>query len=143
MTRDQAKDFLPLVKAYAEGKDLELYHEKDQRWYPDPSPNFFQGMRYRINSKYRPFQTAEECVEEINKHFPVGRIKKKWEFCEGISTDKPLVCEAKLKDDKIVLSLVIEYDDMDDLLKKYTFADGEPFGVRVDEEDNECEISNQ
>ena len=83
MTREEAKELLPIIQAYAEGKTIE---ERDPHgdWKEAKNPIFtdsliYSCVEYRIKpeSKYRPFKTKEECWEEMLKHQPFGWVKYK------------------------------------------------------------------
>lgn len=65
MNRNQAKQLLPIIQAYAEGKAIESRCIKGDTslWYDDKDPSFDDDFEYRIKPepKYRPFANAEEC----------------------------------------------------------------------------------
>ena len=70
MTRDEAKELLPVIQAYAEGKDLECRHKTapEEGWMDSDSPCFdFSEWEYRIKPepKYRPFRNTEERWQTI------------------------------------------------------------------------------
>ena len=130
MNRNQAKQLLPIIQAYAEGKAIESRCIKGDKslWYDDEDPSFDDDFEYRIKpeSKYRPFANAEECWTEMQKHQPFGWVKHKKDG------DRSLInsisgCEGKIYFD--------ESDGwcFDRIMKYYTFADGTPFGVKVEE----------
>ena len=81
MNSKEAAELLPIIQAFAEGKDIE-YRTKgfNESWkkvtqIPELS---FKSFEYRIKPepKYRPFKNAEECLKEMSKHTPFGLIKK-------------------------------------------------------------------
>lgn len=76
MDRNQAKQLLPIVQAYAEGKAIESRCVKGDKslWYDDEYPSFDDDFEYRIKPgvKYRPFANVEECWTEMKKHQPFG-----------------------------------------------------------------------
>lgn len=79
MTREEAKELLPIIQAFADGKTIEIY---DGEWntIPFEDPHFdCKPSCYRIKPepKYRPFKTKEECWNEMLKHQPVGWLKSK------------------------------------------------------------------
>ena len=78
MTREEAKDLLPIIQAYAEGKVIESRCIKGDKslWYDDEDPSFDNDFEYRLKSeqKYRPFKDAEECWDEMQKHQPFGWV---------------------------------------------------------------------
>ena len=112
MTREEAKELLPIIQAYADGKKLEFLN-KDNIWEVCEEPLFCSvPKRYRIyqESKYRPFNSQEECWKEMQKHQPFGWIKKKGNY--------------------VNITLVPEESSYNLDLKNFTFADGTPFGIK-------------
>lgn len=83
MNRQQAKELLPIIQAYAEGKTIQV-KASDNLWYEyngnnnklkfDSDP---QNYRIKPEPKYRPFVDKEECWQEMLKHQPFGWIKYK------------------------------------------------------------------
>ena len=126
MNRNQAKELLPIIQAYAEGKAIESRCIKGDKslWYDDEDPSFDDDLEYRIKpeQKYLPFKDAEECWQEMLKHKPFGWVKS------TLFKDFALV--------KRVTTLYVEINrdiiDYKDALEKFTFADGTPFGVKVE-----------
>ena len=127
MNRNQAKELLPIIQAYAEGKAIESRCIKGDTslWYDDKDPSFDDDFEYRIKPelKYRPFKDAEECWQEMQKHHPFGWVKS------TLFKDFALV--------KRVTTLYVEINrdiiDYKDALEKFTFADDTNFGVKVEE----------
>nr|DAM87922.1 MAG TPA: hypothetical protein [Caudoviricetes sp.] len=80
MLRQQAKELLPIIQAYAEGKTIQV-KASDNLWYEyngnnnklkfDSDP---QNYRIKPEPKYRPFKNKEECWEEMQKHQPFGWV---------------------------------------------------------------------
>lgn len=128
MTREEAKELLPIIQAFAEGKTIQYYRNKDgiQQWVDaqsDETVNFSDyTSKYRIKpeSKYRPFKNAEECWEEMQKHNPFGWIKVKnsncYKFLDAVQN--------------IGIYSVGRYA-YETGFKNFTFVDGTPFGVKV------------
>lgn len=129
MTREEVKEMLPVLQAYAEGKTIESRCIKGDKslWYDDEDPTFDDDLEYRIKTepKYRHFANAEECWAEMQKHHPFGWIKCE-EGCFNIVyvTDE-YVGLADPDGSSISLSSKNSYQDN-------TFADGTPFGVKVE-----------
>ena len=127
MTREEAKTMLPFIQAYAEGKAIESRCIKGDKslWYDDEDPSFDDDFEYRIKPEpnYRPFKDAEECWAEMLKHESFGWVKS------ILFKDLALV--------QRVTTLYVEINrdiiDYKDTLEKFTFADGTPFGVKVEE----------
>lgn len=82
MTREEAKDFYPILQAFAERKVIEC-RTKPSSLKDSDTPNewtemkdfqFWNNTEYRIKPepKYRPFKNKEECWQEMLKHQPFG-----------------------------------------------------------------------
>lgn len=123
MNRQQAKELLPIIQAFAEGKTIEFRTNSISKWIETTTPNFDLLHEYRIKPepKYRPFRTKEECWNEMLKHQPFGWMKSKFlkhfKYIVHI-TDNSCV---------FVHSFGITFEDM---YKECTFADGTPFGIK-------------
>ena len=115
ITRENAKELLPIIKAYSEGKEIQFLFSYG--WSTLKSPNFDgQPHQYRIKTepKYRPFKDAEECFNEMGKHQPFGYIK--------------------YKDINSYYTISFgDNSDFDYLLENRIFADGTPFGIKEEE----------
>lgn len=124
MDRNQAKRLLPIIQAFAEGKEIQ---ETDgYEWYDLNDPDFMSNSNsYRIKpeSKYRPFANAEECWQEMQKHQPFGWLKIDDWYCT-IKEIRPTCTFCHGGGD------VFYYADM---VKKINFADGTPFGIKEEE----------
>ena len=131
MTREEAKQLLPIIQAYAEGKAIESRCIKGDKslWYDEEDPSFDNDLEYRIKpeQKYRPFANAEECWREMQKHQPLGWIKPKSDDVIG----KFMLIDSLM--DKVVTVRTNVRFKYHELLEHYTFADGTPFGVKVEE----------
>ena len=64
MRRNEAKELLPIIQAFAEGKTIQV-KAIDGMWYDDEDMLKFnsspQNYRIKPEQKYRPFKNAEEC----------------------------------------------------------------------------------
>ena len=84
MDRNQAKEFFPIMQAFAEGRVIEcrtkpsLIEGSDvpNDWTEMKEIKFWNNIEYRIKPepKYRPFKNAKECWEEMQKHQPFGWV---------------------------------------------------------------------
>lgn len=135
MDRNQAKDFSPILQAFAEGKEIECRNEPDSikdlglpnDWTNVTDLSFMKGLEYRIKSesKYRPFANAEECWQEMLKHQPFGWIKgKEDEYHTFITTVD--------NNDEMSLSGNSGWSFLG-IMDIYTFADGTPFGMKEED----------
>lgn len=84
MNRQQAKELLPIIQAFAEGKTIQV-KGPDNRWYDYKNKtcklNFNsdpQSYCIKPEPKYRPFANADECWQEMQKHQPFGWIRNFW-----------------------------------------------------------------
>lgn len=74
MNRQQAKELLSIIQAFAEGKTIQYYYTTPTPHWEDVLPN--QTVDFNSDaSKYRPFKNQNECWEEMLKHKPFGWIK--------------------------------------------------------------------
>lgn len=72
MTREEAKELLPIIQAFADGKKVEFFNDVSE-WEDSEYLEFSRERnRYRIKpyTKYRPFKCQEECWNEMLKHQP-------------------------------------------------------------------------
>ena len=126
MTREEAKQLLPIIQAFAEGKAIESRCIKGDKslWYDDEDPSFDDDLEYRIKPEptYRPFKNAEECWQEMQKHKPFGWVKS------TLFKDFDLVKRVTI----LYVEINREIIDYKDALDKFTFADDTNFGVKVE-----------
>lgn len=126
MNRQQAKDILPIIQAFAEGKTIQVQEDIDWCYLGDDADFNLNPLRYRIKSepKYRPFENAEECWQEMQKHQPFGWLKDKEDGHYTLITaiNKTEVDQIALNGNTGWLFCSIS--------KFYTFADGTPFGIK-------------
>ena len=133
MNRNQAKELMPIIQAFAEGKIIETRRKPSavkgtdipNDWTEMKEIEFWNNTEYRVKpkQKYRPFKDAEECWQEMQKHQPCGWVKS------TLFKDLALV--------KRITTLYVEINreiiDYKDALEKFTFVDGTPFGVKKEE----------
>lgn len=128
MDRNQAKEFYPILKAFAEGATIECRTKPStlskgwqdmNEWIEMKEIEYWHNVEYRVKPEpklnYRPFKNTEECWAEMQNHQPVGWTKLIGETEYSFITDV---------DDTIRYS---------DAIKEYTFADGTPFGIKEEE----------
>ena len=124
MTREEAKELLPIIQAYAEGEKIEMLDFKG-RWVKMTNPDFtLSPENYRIKPEYRPFKTKEECWNEMHCHSDFGWL---------IRIDTGVFVNIKA-----IFSEEIVFDnDFDNVytfknaFKYYKFTDGTPFGIKL------------
>ena len=131
MNRKEAEELSPFIKAFGEGKDIEMRsknpHAQLNSW-AKMDEFIFGNFEYRIKPepKYRPFKNAEECWQEMLKHHPLGWVKDK--------QDGHYVLITCVNDDTCGMSLNGNATwSLSGIMDLFTFADGVPFGVKVEE----------
>lgn len=128
MTREEAKELLPFIQAFAEGKSLQIW--ANDTWKDENYPFFGSLYKFRIKPepKYRPFKNQEECWEEMLKHQPFGYIKRKENNEITQITGMNTVHYGELHIDLSFNSN--SFYTTDNLFDVYTFTDGTPFGIK-------------
>lgn len=133
MDRNKAKEFYPILQAYAEGKVIECRTKPDRlkgvvdipnKWTETNEIWCVNSLEYRIKPeqepKYRPFANAEECWKEMQKHQPFGWVKCKEDGSLGLIT---LI----ISEENIFINGV--GCNSERTMRGFTFADGTPFGI--------------
>lgn len=132
MTKEEAKEYYPILQAFAEGKVIECRTKPSavkgtsvpNDWTEMKEIEFWNNTEYRVKPepKYRPFKDAEECWAEMQKHQPFGWLKSKENGYYSFIT---------MLNNRFRLN---GYDGwwFDETIKKFTFADGTTFGVKED-----------
>ena len=124
MTREEIKELLPIIQAFAEGKQIEV--KRKNEWFGIGDDIYFSespsDYRIKPEPKYRPFKTQEECWNEMRKHSDFGWV-----------TDGYYKSTISVKSDSIVVTISsLEYD-FGKAYIHFTFADGTPFGIKKEE----------
>lgn len=135
MDRNQAKEFYPFLQAFAEGKVIECRTKPSavegsdipNNWTEMTEIEFWNNTEYRIKPepKYRPFENAKECWDEMFKHHPFG-----WVI--NISNGRAYNIQSVLLKEGVVY-IRSSYVELEKAFIDYTFTDGTPFGVKVEE----------
>lgn len=127
MTREEAKELLPIMQAFAEGKTIEMY-DMLLGWTEDDKPIFkAPPTNYRIKPepKYRPFRTHEECWEEMHNHPDFGWIKDDDVYRPIIKIDKEKIYYLEYGFERTGIT----YSSFKESLE-LKFTDGTPFGIK-------------
>ena len=109
---------MPILQAIVDGKTIQ-HKTINREWYDtnvaslDHLVPYYKDYRIKPEPTYRPFKDAEECWAEMQKHQPFGWVKYANKYISISAIDSNNDYE-------------IDFDD-------YTFADGTPFGVKVEE----------
>lgn len=140
MDRNQAKEFYPILQAYAEGKVIECRTKPSvvegidvpNDWAEMKEIEYWNNIEYRIKpdskakAKYRPFANVEECWQEMLKHQPFGWVKNNNLYRNILETSDGAILLPSFPGEMFVFSF-------NKAKEKFTFADGIPFGVKVEE----------
>ena len=137
MTREEAKELLPIIQAWAKDKEIQ-FKSRFGKWVDieeNEGLNFeYSTSDYRIKPepnkpepKYRPFKNQEECWQEMHKHPDFGWVK-------GNATGeyKQVICISGYKTELIfnVFYGSPAYHSSKMMFSSYTFTDGTPFGIK-------------
>lgn len=140
MDRNQAKEFYPILQAFAEGKVIETRTDpstlkrKDtpNDWTEMKEIGYWNNTEYRIKPepKYRPFKDEKECWAEMKKHHPFGWIH--------ITDDNLYHNIIMLAPEQGCHEAYIRIGNctargLEETFRIATFADGQPFGVKIEE----------
>ena len=134
MTREEAKEFYPFLQAFAEEKVIECRTKPSavkgtsvpNDWTEMKEIEYWNNIEYRIKPepKYYPFENAKECWNEMQKHQPIGWVKDR----DG---NKTFI--GSINSDNSVCMCNPEILFLKDIFEDFTFIDGIPFGVKVEE----------
>ena len=124
MTREEAKELLPFIQAFAEGKTIQVW--ANDTWKDENYPFFGTLYQFRIKPepKYRPFNNQDECFDEMMKHQPFGWFRS--------THNKNLFNIVGINDDgiKTTNTLTKYMDTYSDAFANIEFVDGTPFGIK-------------
>ena len=135
ITKEEAKELLPIVKALAEGKKIQDKIEGLTGWVDTDEINLeFEGKkilhRIKPEAEDRPCKTKEECWNEMLKHQPFGWLK-------SINDESP-ICVGRVSWVESFEKVMITFSTNElmpfssySVFEGYTFADGTPFGVKI------------
>lgn len=121
MNRKEAKILMPVIQAFADGKDVET--KTSSGWISIENMSFAgnpDSYRIKPEPKYRPFKDAEECWQEMQKHQPFGWVKCKEDGSLGLIT-------LTISEENIFINGV--GCNSERTMRGFTFADGTPFGI--------------
>ncbi len=132
MDRNQAKEFYPILQAFAEGKVIETRTDPNvvgkgledmNDWTEINEIEHWNNIQYRVKSEptYRPFKDTEECWAEMQKHQPFGWIKSKEDGSRSLIT---LI----ISEENIDINCIGGFTS-DIIMKRFTFDDGAVFGI--------------
>ena len=113
MTREDTKERIGVMQAYVDGKEIEFYNGVNGEWETLSNVLWCSNEKYRVKPtpQYRPFESSEECWNEMLKHEPFGWIKDH----DGIYFQIQCTDGSEGRFERS--------------FKRFTFVDGKPFGV--------------
>jgi hypothetical protein len=134
--KGEIQRLLPIFQAMADGSIIQFAANgndwididgEEEGLFLDTLIDNPQYYRIKPEPKCRPFKNAEECWKEMQKHQPFGVVKDK--YFANYQTHRAFTC------------LVTNgchfrgYEDetFENSFKNLLFADGTPFGVKVEE----------
>lgn len=129
--KGEIKRLLPIFQAMADGSIIQFAANgndwtdidgEEEGLFLDTLIDNPQYYRIKPEPKYRPFKNAEECWQEMQKHQPFGWVKS------TLFKDLALVNRVTT----LYVEINREIIDYKDALEKFTFADGTPFGVKLE-----------
>ena len=131
LTREEAKRRAELYSALAKGKSVQV-QGIDGSWVDvdiDKLNYFIETPIFRIKPepKYRPFESQEECWNEMLKHQPFGWLK-------SIRKQEKVHIGRVEDEDNMLITLSINEGinySSSYLFDKYTFDDGTPFDIKM------------
>lgn len=130
--KGEIQRLFPILEAIKEGKtiqwnDMGVWCDidgDDEGFVLDTLIGKPDGYRIKPEPKYRPFVNAEECWTEMQKHQPFGWVKDR-------NGSKFVIENVDSR------GFVEVYDEgtcnFNEVFENRTFADGLPFGVKVEE----------
>ena len=127
--KEEVKSVMNIIQAFTDGKTIQAIDPYEDEWVDQAGLNFkalFEGQ-YRIKPEhtYRQFKDAEECWQEMLNHHPFGWLKGDKCFYNIVSVINIEVSMANVSGDIVTL-------DFSDVMEDNTFADGVPFGVKIE-----------
>lgn len=126
LTREEIKELLSIMQAFAEGKIIQVRINNDSSWTDllDDKLEISNLYEYRIKPepKFRPFKNQEECWDEMHRHSDFGWVANKntkskyhinavWDNAISLDNGEPS----------------LHYLDV---FVHYEFPDGTPFGIK-------------
>lgn len=130
MTRERCKKLLPILQAYAEGKEIQW---NDNGEWKTVDEILASGCEYRIKpeEKFRPYKNCEEMIKDF---------KQKKQF-EGFAYHVPMIWVKDENATSLITDFGVEGDnervclgaenyDMEELFNDFTYLDGSPVGAK-------------
>lgn len=118
MTLKDSKLLLPIITAYSEGKQIQVYDLRYDKWV-DVDELLFTASpeRYRVKPYYRPFNSKKECWQYMQEHQPFGWI---------MLNDCPTFISKVTIFGIVTATRTLSFEDA---FKSSKFMDGTSFGI--------------
>lgn len=133
MTREEARKAAEVMMAYADGKDIE-FNDNITTGCPwkeidDPMFDWLSFIyRVKVEPKYRPFKTHEECRSEMLNHSPFGWLYDRYSGdYVNVSSIQYAAIELMPQVNEETIKDRILYNEA---FKRFTFLDGSTFGIK-------------
>ena len=148
MRKEKIRQLMDIMQAYVNGKTIQYYKVDlsfkikhpgepnfNNKWVDVDEEHLFRpdmyDYRVKPEPKYRPFKDADECWQEMQKHQPFGWIKDKEDGHYSMVT----TVDAAAGEGKKHIGISGNHLwTLAETMNNYTFADGEPFGINIEEE---------
>lgn len=120
MTREEAKKMLPIIKAWAEGREVEYNDGGSWMWIDGDNIRLdVPAEWYRVVPRYRPFRDNRECMRALQEHGPlIDRMTGATYFV------------SVLLDNYFYVNGEEERITYEKGFKRFVFSDVVPFGVK-------------
>lgn len=130
MTKEETEKRIKVMQAFVDGKDVEVLNT--DKWELVSNPSWSPATKYRIKPepKYRPFNDAAECLQEMQKHQPFGWIKDK----SGIGDACSVITNISYTG-VYFINYSNGWKSPYRMFSDVTFFDGSPFGIKVEDEE--------
>lgn len=144
LTKEAARRMANILNAFSEGKTIQRLYlggnkpcYKDCIQYKDGSTeiaisdimgllNGEKTLRNKPETKYLPFENLNECIFEANKHTPVGLLKDRYsEYVPILKYNHGGITAIRGTEEAWFI-------DWKEVLEDFTFADGTPFGKKIE-----------
>ena len=129
---------IKVMQAFVDGKAIEERRISfdHTEWIDNNNPEWrWDKFDYRIKpeSKYRPFRNIQECLSEMLKHQSFGWLKPVNKYTNKA---KAINISSIEYDDEYPIQFTNDYGNysFEYLYKDFTFMDGIPFGVKIEED---------
>lgn len=132
MKRYYAKELMPVIQAYSEGRTIQIKND-DGTWEDAEDLAFVNSpdcYRIKPESEYRPYKSCDEMVYDFCKRFNL--LEQSYKMPSIWVTNRDNGCREMILGfgaSAVLLPNAIA-KDMNELFEQYTFLDGSVCGVK-------------